>query len=127
MHRREFVELVLLVAAPVAACSGSEDAGDAACDGEGASTTTDSGHRHSVCVPAADISSPPAAGATYTTSFDDGHDHQLALSAEQLSALASGVTIVVETTVDQGHGHSVTFTGRPVTGGAPSKEQRGPR
>lgn len=118
MQRRDFLGLVVWVGIPTAAgCSSGEDHGNDGCKGAGAETSLDSGHRHSVCVPPADLESPPSAGGTYETTTDEGHLHTVSLSAEQLAALQAGQTVVLQTSLDDGHTHSVTFASGASVGG----------
>ncbi len=79
------------------------------CDGIGADSSVDAGHSHFVCVPAADLESPPADGATYETTNVAGHTHTIDLTMEQLASLADGESVSVETSLVNGHTHSVTL------------------
>ena len=103
---------MLLAITPVAlACSSGDDdsAESQSCTGVGATTTNDSGHTHFVCVPKADLDSPPVAGNTYTTTNNSGHTHHVTLTADQLAMIASGQSVTVATSTDAGHLHHVTL------------------
>lgn len=122
IHRREFLAsagggfVTLLLTPLINACSSSDSSGTttstgtttlppSGCDGSGETSSVSAGHAHTLCVPASDLSSPPAAGVTYATSITDGHDHGVTLSQAQLMGVASGGTVVVTTTTVSGHTH----------------------
>jgi hypothetical protein len=118
--RRQFT--ITLMLTPIAswlsaACGGSEEGGEAdgivastnptvGCDGLGTTSSLADGHTHDLCVPADDLASPPANGATYTTTNDDGHTHRVTLDMAQLGALGRGEVVRVSTTLDDGHVHA---------------------
>jgi hypothetical protein len=80
------------------------------CDGFSATSSVALGHTHDLCAPAADLSSPPAAGVVYTTTFgSDGHVHTVALTQAQLSALAAGQTVAVPTSTTESHAHTFSL------------------
>jgi hypothetical protein len=83
--------------------------GNGGCDGIGATTSVDDAHSHFVCVPAADLEAPPAAGATYETTNVSGHTHTIDLTMVQLQSLASGESVGVEASLVNGHTHAVTL------------------
>jgi hypothetical protein len=66
-------------------------------------------HTHEVCVPLADLTSPPAGGNTYTTTVEDGHIPTISLDAGQLGAINAGQTIVIRTSLDDNHVHDFTL------------------
>jgi len=95
--------LTPILPAVLQACSTSspnEDPGTPGdtCAGSDPLSTVNAGHTHSVCVPTADMTSPPAAGATYTSSNDGNHTHAITLTAAQLSAIAAGQSVTVTST-----------------------------
>ena len=113
--RRQFIETITLLLIPVG-CSGSSDTG--AGSGSNCTPSTSSnvqGHTHSICVPAADLTNPPAGGNTYPTSTDAGHSHDVTLTADELSAIQSGMIVMVETTNVGNHTHSFTISINPST------------
>lgn len=111
VSRRRFVSDTVLVAILPAAvgCGGDDDddGGDpSSCNGVGETSSVDSGHTHTVCVPAADLMSPPASGGTYITSTDEGHTHAVALTAAQLVTLSGGSSVTVTSSVVDQHAHT---------------------
>ena len=113
LRRDTFSAFAVLLMIPVTACSsGDDDSGTGAgsCNGVGATTTNVSGHTHFVCVPLADLDSPPSAGKTYVTTNVQGHTHSITLTADQLTSIANGQSVAVTTTTDQGHSHDVTLS-----------------
>jgi hypothetical protein len=94
---------------PLAACSQQEarDGGKMSeCTGvEGLSSQTGD-HRHTVCIPAEDLETPPELGQTYMTSVNNGHSHQIELTRGQLGTLSRGGRVEVTTTIERGHTHS---------------------
>lgn len=123
--RRQFIHTAACVGSTAAVtfilaplgCSSSEGAAGETtstnptvpCDGLGSRSTNADGHTHDLCVPAADLSDPPAGGASYTTTNNDGHTHAVALDAAQLSALERGESVRVTTSSDAGHTHAYTL------------------
>jgi hypothetical protein len=59
-------------------------------------------------VPQEDLNNPPAGGRTYTTSVV-GHAHQVTLSAADLTGIAGGGTVMVTTTLNDGHTHQYSL------------------
>ena len=92
--------LVPVVPAVLQACSSSSPNDPGSCAGTDPLSTVNEGHTHSVCVPNADMASPPAAGATYISSNDGNHTHSITLTAEQLASIASGQSVTVTSTSD---------------------------
>ena len=132
LNRREFMTsagtgLVALLLTPLFNACGSDSGSGTStstgtttpppggCDGAGETSTVNSGHTHTLCVPASDLTTPPAAGATYTTSINDGHDHAVTLSQDQLSTVASGGSVSVTTTTVSGHTHDFSVQKTVVT------------
>jgi hypothetical protein len=114
MDRRTLLRgLACSAVIPVVAGCSSSSSGDenaASCDGAGARTSTDSGHFHDLCIPAADLNDPPA-GATYQSTVVSGHTHSVELDESELASLAAGGSVSVTTSVDDGHVHTVTLRG----------------
>lgn len=75
------------------------------CTGIGATSSLAAGHTHELCVPATDLSSPPANGTTYATSLTSGHSHSVTLTADQLRSLERGDSVTTTTTSVSGHTH----------------------
>jgi len=104
---------VTLLLIPVG-CGGSSNPGS----GSNCTPSTSSsvqGHTHSICVPIADLMNPPAGGNTYRTSTDAGHAHDVALTADELSAIHSGMIVMVETSNVGNHTHTFTISMNPST------------
>jgi hypothetical protein len=103
--RREFLTgataTLLLVPLVHGAC-GSK--GDGACDGLQTTSTVAFGHTHTFCVPTADLTNPPASGATYTSSGPDP-THTVTLTQGQLQSIQSGQTVTVTSSVNGNHTH----------------------
>lgn len=85
------------------------------CSGISTTSSNVSGHTHTLCVPDADLTSPPSAGATYTSSCnldplnDIDHIHNVTLSAQQLSTINGGGSVTVTSTEDDLHTHQFTI------------------
>jgi len=100
--------LAPIVPAVLQACSSSSssapntpaDAAGNACAGTDPQSTLNEGHTHSVCVPTSDMTSPPAAGATYTSSNEGNHTHTITLTATQLASIQAGHSVTVTSTSD---------------------------
>lgn len=122
LNRREFLAtaaggVVTLLLTPVISACGSDSSSATSsttnsttpgCDGANETSTVSLGHTHSLCVPASDLDSPPAAGATYLTSITEGHQHMVTLTQAWLMAVASGVKVMVTTSTMDGHTHDFT-------------------
>ena len=92
---------------PGCAISDADDQG-ASCDGVAATSSSDAGHTHSVCVPNADLETQPAT-AQYRTSEVSGHSHTLALNKAQLATIAGGGSVQAISGAADGHTHSFTL------------------
>lgn len=114
--------MLVLTPIAIAACNGygsssttttAVDAG--ACNGVGGTSTNVDQHSHSICVPTADLTSPPASGATYTSTNDSNHTHTLMLTSAQLASIEAGqtVTMTSSSSIDpinnDAHTHSWTL------------------
>lgn len=121
LTRREFLgqATVALVLTPFVAACGSSDSSSGTttstnptvpgCDGVGDTSTVVEGHAHTLCVRAADLATPPAAGLQLTTGTTAGHAHAVTLTAAQLGAIASGQSVTVTTGVTNSHAHGFTL------------------
>jgi hypothetical protein len=94
--------MLVLTPIVIAGCSGygssstgtvTIDAG--VCNGVGGQSTVVDSHSHSICVPTADLTAPPADGATYTSSDSSSHTHTLVLTSAQLTSIQNGQTVMV--------------------------------
>lgn len=112
LNRREFLTttaggfVTLLLTPLVSACTSETMTGTSTtttnttvpgCDGAGETSTVAQGHTHTLCVPASDLSNPPASGATYSTSLTDGHQHTVTLIQAWLMAINQGHTVNITT------------------------------
>ena len=63
-----------------------------------------------VCVLTTDLTNPPQAGATYTTTSNSGHTHTVALTQAQLSSIEAGddVPVTTSSNVDPTNGQPHT-------------------
>jgi hypothetical protein len=104
MRGTTLLALVPIVPAFLQACSSGggggtgDDVGggpDTCTDGSYSVSTTDDMHSHSLCIPNADLTNPPAAGQTYLSSDNGAHTHKITLTAAQLATIASGGTVTV--------------------------------
>jgi len=99
---------VALLLVPVVVGCGSSSSASNGCDGLGSTSSVVQGHSHTVCIPSADLMTPPQGGATYTTSGPDP-THTITLSAAQLSAIEQGQSVSVTTSNDGAHTHDFTL------------------
>ena len=120
LNRREFLTtaaggfVTLLLTPVISACGSGYSSGTTSttssttpgCDGAGETSTVSAGHTHALCVPASDLDSPPAAGATYATSVTDGHQHTVTLTQAWLMSVAQGQKVTVTTSSVTGHTHA---------------------
>ena len=120
LNRREFLTttaggfVTLLLTPLVSACTSDTMTGTPTtttnptvpgCDGAGETSTVAQGHTHTLCVPASDLSNPPASGATYSTSVTEGHQHTVTLIQAWLMAINQGHTVNITTSSVLGHTH----------------------
>lgn len=112
MNRRNFVLNILLTSVLLGCKAASNsDTSDSTGDDAPKSCTSNnptgviaSNHGHSVTISIADITSETS--NTYTLS--GGHTHTLTLSLSDIDTLKSSGSVVVESSTDSGHSHSVT-------------------
>ena len=97
-------------------CSADEDDDDTAADSEGGDADCSGGadgtiagnHGHTASVSSADITA--AAGKTYSIMGSSPHDHEITLGADDMAALASGMSVMVNSTSGGGDGHTHQVT-----------------
>ncbi|MFQ6611472.1 MAG: hypothetical protein ACE5D2_00010 [Fidelibacterota bacterium] len=120
MDRREFlVKIPGLLALPLIIESfACEDKMNGSGDGEETSTTsetfsitstTNSGHNHSIYIRYADVNNPQANDKTITSSSNNYHTHTITLTTADYTALKNGDTIVKTSSSDGGHAHQFTI------------------
>jgi hypothetical protein len=107
----------VLLLVPILGCSSSSSTADGAtCNGVDSTSTVNSAHTHSVCVPTTDLTNPPAAGATYTTTNVSQHIHTIMLTQAELTAINAGTATPVTSSSDVdpinnlAHTHDFTIT-----------------
>ncbi|OGF97133.1 MAG: hypothetical protein A2Z06_01440 [Candidatus Glassbacteria bacterium RBG_16_58_8] len=119
MDRREFiirvgesVIVVPLVLHAVSCDDGYNSGGTGPSDtpyGFNVTSSTSSGHTHSVEVLYADLSSPPQNGVTYGSTSTGGHSHSITLTQQQLTTINGGGEVTVTSTNNEGHTHGWTI------------------
>ena len=72
-------------------------------------STSNSGHTHTVAITRAQVENPPAAGITLTTSSSGGHNHTFSMSQAQLQSVNSGSQVTINDSVSDGHNHQYTI------------------
>jgi len=120
MERREFLVglgVALLAPAAFAVVSGCSSSSTSSSPADSFNVVSAPGsapggypHSHIVAVLLADLTNPPAAGATYLTSSAEGHAHQVSISRSDLADIQEGKTRSESTTVVSGHQHTFTFS-----------------
>lgn len=112
MTRRSFLQKTsggfVVVTLIAAGCGGGDDDPQPGCTGISRTSTATSGHAHSICIPQADLNSPPAGGASYVSS-SSGHTHEVDLTAAQLTTIMTGGTVTVQDSLSDGHMHTYTL------------------
>ena len=74
-----------------------------------ASSSSSSGHIHSVSVLLSDIDNPPTMELTITTSRSLSHTHRITLTESDFVRLANMETIMKTTTTDDSHSHTFSI------------------
>lgn len=91
-------------------CGGGGDSGGGGGGGTlqcGASGDAISGnHGHALTIAAADLNS--ASAMTYSIMGSSTHNHSVTFTVAQLGQLRNGQSVVVESTLDSAHSHTVT-------------------
>ena len=116
MKRRDFVWSIsgaVAAGAALNACGGggdgdSPDAGMLNCTANGAGATIGANHGHSAAaISATDVNA--GAEKTYNLS-GGGHTHMITVTAAQFTTLQGGSSVMVTSTNDSAHTHTVTLT-----------------
>ncbi len=120
MDRKIFIQKAagaMLIAIPaylLLGCSSSDDGeenqnpdpdANADCLANGTAVSIGSNHGHSLTVSKEDVQS--GAAKTYTIKGTSGHDHSVSLTAAHFTALKSNTSILLTSTNDNDHTHSV--------------------
>ncbi|MDD5773490.1 MAG: hypothetical protein PHX78_08525 [bacterium] len=109
-----FIGIFLCLEAGCKSSSNSTSSSDTS--GFQVTSSATNGHTHSVTILSADLASLPAAGATYTSTssggsyYSSGHTHTIFLSQQQLTAINSGSTVTVTSSVTESHTHDWVIT-----------------
>jgi hypothetical protein len=109
-------------AGPDAATDAGSDAGPDAAVDAGSDAGSDAGaqdltftssqvqsHTHDFTLSTADIDHPPGAGVDGDTTLSASHVHHVTLTQAQLTQIANGQTVMVQTSSTGGHTHSFAF------------------
>ena len=120
MDRKTFIQkaagamLIAIPAYSLLGCSSSDDGGEnqnpdpnanADCLGNGTAVSIGSNHGHSLTVSKADVEAGVA--KTYTIKGTSAHDHNVSLTAANFTALKSNTAILLTSSNDDDHSHSV--------------------
>lgn len=73
-------------------------------------SSTDSGHSHTVTMSQSEVNSPPAGGISRQTSSSSGHTHVFSMAqAQMMMMMQGGGAVSVTTSVDSGHSHTFSM------------------
>lgn len=123
MNRKTFLKKTagaLMLAAPaymLLNCSNSDDSennnnnnqgNDPDCITNGTNTNIAANHGHTLTVSVADVSAGNE--KTYNIAGSAGHAHEVTVTAANFSTLANNQQVVVSSTTENGHTHSVTIS-----------------
>lgn len=73
-------------------------------------STSDSGHTHTITIQRTEVQNPPGAGITRSTSSASGHTHSFSMTQAQLQSVNGGGSVVITTSVADLHDHTFTIT-----------------
>ncbi|OGD15268.1 MAG: hypothetical protein A2V76_08230 [Candidatus Aminicenantes bacterium RBG_16_63_14] len=73
-------------------------------------STSNSGHTHSITIQRTEIQNPPAAGITRQTSSSGGHTHTFTMTQAELQTVNGGGSVGITTSVSDLHDHAFTIT-----------------
>ena len=126
LNRREFLKagtvtlLLIPISRSLSGCGSSGPGGPSgpACSGVSSVSTVVLAHSHTLCVPATDLTAPPAGGRTYNTdpAGAPSHFHMVTLSQADLTSLNAGQSVNVSTTTVDGHTHDYAILGMAPVG-----------
>ncbi len=107
IDRKSFLTVLVAIAAGgwAVACGDGEDAAVSTCV-DGTTASISANHGHTLSVPEADV----LAGVekTYDIRGTSAHGHSVTLEEADFLLLAQGDSVVVTSTIDDGHIHEVT-------------------
>ena len=72
-------------------------------------STSDSGHSHSVTISRSNVNDPPGSDVTLTSTSNSGHIHNITLTQSDYESLAAGNTIIKTSTTNSGHDHTFSI------------------
>lgn len=74
------------------------------------SSSTESGHSHTVSIARTEIDSPPPGGFSRETASASGHTHTFTISMAELTTVSGGGSVTVTTSVTSSHSHAFTIS-----------------
>jgi hypothetical protein len=121
MKRKTFIKKTvgaLILAAPASMllnCSNSDDSesnnnqsNEPNCIQNGTNTYISGNHGHSLTVSVADVNA--GVDKTYNIAGSAGHSHEITVTSANFSTLSNNNQVVVSSTTENGHTHSVTIS-----------------
>lgn len=121
MDRKTFLKKTtgaILLAAPAYAllnCSSSDDSvnnnnqgQDPNCIANGTNSSIGANHGHSLTVSVADVNA--GTEKTYSIAGTAGHSHEVTVSAANFNSLSNNQQVILSSTNENGHTHSVTIS-----------------
>lgn len=115
MKRKDFLSSVFIGALGAlmvfsqSKCSGTTDPDDPTAQ-RTFTSTSDSGHTHTITIQKSELQNPPAAGISRQTSSSGGHTHAFSMTQGELQTVNGGGPVVITTSVADLHDHSFTIT-----------------
>ncbi len=73
-------------------------------------STSNSGHTHTITIQKSEVESPPAAGITRNVSSSGGHTHSFSMTQSQLQSVNNGGSVEITDSVSDGHTHKYTIS-----------------
>lgn len=73
------------------------------------SSTSSSGHTHTITLNRSEVENPPAAGITRQTSSSSGHTHTFSMTQTQLQSVNNSTQVSITDSVSSGHSHNYTI------------------
>ncbi len=119
MNRRDFLKSTVMAGGSLGAalllqsgCSSSDNgspSGPSDSTSRTFTSSSDTGHTHSVTMARSEIDSPPAGGISRQTTSNSGHTHTFTLTQAQLTTVQGGGTVSTTTSSDTGHSHTFSI------------------
>ena len=72
-------------------------------------SSSDSGHRHTITLSSENVDNPPSNNVTLTSTNNSGHIHSITLTQSDYESLAAGNTIIKTSTTNSGHTHTFSI------------------